>query len=269
MKQEESVKNSNPKGHPHQAAMTRSVVAGSSVVALWRTMIGKKVVMAITGAVLVGFVIVHMVGNLKIFSGPEEINAYSRFLREVGSPGLSYEQLLWLVRIVLLVCVALHITAAIPLTRMSWAGRPDGYILKRDIETTFAARMMRWGGVLLAIFIVFHILDFTLGAVGFSPGQFKDLQVYENVVAGLSVWPVAVFYIVAWARCVCTLTRGSGACCRRWAAPSFGLVFYFFLKFLTREISQNLAATNDWEKANAAAPTGRCHDSARSSSQST
>src|SRR4029453_11834877 len=74
---------------------------------------------------------------------------------------------------------------------------------------------MRWGGVLLAIFIVFHILHFTLGAVGFSPGQFKDLQVYENVVAGFSVWPVAVFYIVAMARCVCTLTTGSGACCRR------------------------------------------------------
>jgi succinate dehydrogenase/fumarate reductase cytochrome b subunit len=80
---------------------------------------------------------------------------------------------------------------------MSWAARPDRYTLKRDIETTFAARMMRWGGVLLAIFIVFHILQFTLGAVGFSPGQFKDLQVYENVVAGFSVWPVAVFYIVA------------------------------------------------------------------------
>jgi succinate dehydrogenase cytochrome b subunit len=177
--------------------MTRSVVAGSPVVALWRTMIGKKVVMAITGAVLVGFVIVHMVGNLKIFSGPEEINACSRFLREVGSPGLSYKQLPWLVRIVLLVCVALHITAAIQLTRMSWAARPDRYTLKRDIETTFAARMMRWGGVLLAILIVFHILHFTLGAVGLSPGQFKDLQVYENVVAGFSVWPVAVFYIVA------------------------------------------------------------------------
>jgi succinate dehydrogenase / fumarate reductase cytochrome b subunit len=113
---------------------------------LWRTMIGKKVVMAITGAVLVGFVIVHMVGNLKIFSGPEEINAYSWFLREVGSPGLSYEQLLWLVRIVLLVCVALHITAAIQLTRMSWAARPDGYTLKRDIEMIRCAEdALGWG----------------------------------------------------------------------------------------------------------------------------
>jgi succinate dehydrogenase / fumarate reductase, cytochrome b subunit len=75
--------------------------------------IGKKVVMAVTGVVLVGFVIAHMLGNLKIFSGPNEINAYSRFLREVGSPELNYGQLLWLVRIVLLVCVILHITGAL------------------------------------------------------------------------------------------------------------------------------------------------------------
>jgi succinate dehydrogenase / fumarate reductase cytochrome b subunit len=197
MKEVESVKNLTPAVRPHGAAMTRSVVADNFVVALWRTVIGKKVVMAVTGVVLVAFVIVHMLGNLKIFSGPDEINAYSRFLREVGSPGLSYEQLLWVVRIVLLVCVTLHITAAIQLTRMSWAARPVGYTRKRDVETTFAARMMRWGGVLLAIFIVFHIMHFTLGAVGFSPGQFKDLHVYQNVVAGFSVWPVAVFYIVA------------------------------------------------------------------------
>ena len=95
--------------------------------ALWHTMIGKKVVMAITGVVLIRFVIAHMIGNLKIFSGPNEINAYSRFLREVGSPALAYGQLLWVVRIVLLACVALHITAALQLSRMSWAARPVGY----------------------------------------------------------------------------------------------------------------------------------------------
>ena len=194
---QEGVKNSSPVVSRHVATRTRSVVADNFVIALWHTVIGKKVVMAVTGVILVAFVIVNMIGNLKIFSGTEEINAYSRFLREIGSPGVSYRQLLWLVRIVLLVCVALHITAAIQLTRMSWATRPVGYTLKRDTDTTFAARMMRWGGVLLAIFIVFHILHFTLGAVGFSPGHFKDLHVYENVVAEFSVWPVAVFYIVA------------------------------------------------------------------------
>jgi succinate dehydrogenase / fumarate reductase cytochrome b subunit len=86
MKQVDSVKSLTPAVHPREAAMTRSVVAGNSVVALWRTMIGKKVVMAITGVVLVGFVIVDMVGNLKIFSGPDEINAYSRFLMKSFGP---------------------------------------------------------------------------------------------------------------------------------------------------------------------------------------
>lgn len=172
-------------------------MVGNRLLGFWRTVIGKKVVMAVTGIVLVGFVIAHMLGNLKIFSGPDEIDAYSRFLREVGSPALSYGQLLWFVRIVLLVCVTLHITAAIQLTRMSRAARPIRYTAKRDIETTFAARMMRWGGVLLAAFIVFHLLHLTGGVVGFGPGQFMHLAVYQNVVAAFAVWPVAAFYIVS------------------------------------------------------------------------
>ena len=132
--------------------ITQSVVARNRGMALWRTMIGMKVIMAVTGAVLIGFVIAHMIGNLKIFTGPNEIIAYSRFLREVGSPALGYGELLWVVRIVLLVCVTVHITAAIQLTCMSRAARPVGYTAKRDVETTFASRMMRWGGVLPAAF---------------------------------------------------------------------------------------------------------------------
>ena len=183
--------------HPVGAATARNVAAPNRVMAFWRTMIGKKIVMAVTGVVLIGFVIGHMLGNLKIFSGPEEINAYSRFLREVGTPELAYGQLLWLVRFVLLTCVALHITAAVQLTRMSWAARPIGYSVKRDIETTFAARVMRWGGVLLVAFIIFHLLHLTGGVVGFRAGQFRHLAVYQNVVAAFAVWPVALFYIVA------------------------------------------------------------------------
>jgi len=91
-----------------------------------RTVIGKKIVMAVTGLVLIGFVIGYMLGNLKMFSGPNEINAYSRFLREVGSPALAYETLFWLVRIVLLICVIFHITAAVQLTRMNWRHDPSG-----------------------------------------------------------------------------------------------------------------------------------------------
>ena len=204
----QNAKHLNPVVHLGGDAMTRSVVASNRLMALWRTVIGKKVVMAVTGLVLIGFVIGHMLGNLKIFAGPNEINAYSQFLREVGSPALSYGQLLWLVRIVLLICVTLHITAAIQLTRMSWAARPIGYTVKRDIETTFAARVMRWAGVLLVAFVIFHLLHLTGGVVGFGAGQFKDLAVYQNVVAAFAVWPVALFYIVAMGALCLHLSHG-------------------------------------------------------------
>ena len=182
---------------PIDHVRTGSVLATHRALAFWRTMIGKKVVMAVTGVLLILFVIAHMVGNLKIFSGPEEINAYSRFLREVGAPELTYGQLLWAVRIILLVCVAIHITAAFQLSRMSLDARPVGYRVKRNIETTFAACMMRWGGALLAVFIVFHLLHLTGGVVGFQPGQFEHFAVYQNVVAAFAVWPVALFYVAA------------------------------------------------------------------------
>jgi succinate dehydrogenase / fumarate reductase cytochrome b subunit len=184
--------------HPGGGGLaTQRVNVSHRTLAFWHTMIGKKVVMAVTGGVLVSFVIAHMVGNLKIFSGPAEINAYSRFLRAVGTPELAYGQLLWVVRIVLILCVALHITAALQLSRMSWAARPVEYKTKRNLETTFAARMMRWGGVLLVVFIIFHLLHLTAGAVGFHEGQFRHLAVYQNVMAAFAVWPVALFYIVA------------------------------------------------------------------------
>ena len=171
--------------------------APNRLVVLWNSVIGKKVVMSVTGAVLILFVIAHMVGNLKIFSGPEEINAYSRFLREVGWPELGYGQLLWIVRGVLFISVLLHITAAVQLTRMNWQARPVGYDSRKNVETTWGAVTMRWGGLLLAIFIVFHLFHFTGGMVGFQPGQFEHLMVYQNVVAGFSVWPISLFYIIA------------------------------------------------------------------------
>src|SRR5246500_2546424 len=132
----------NPVVRPGGNVTTQNIVVSHRTLAFWHTMIGKKVVMAVTGVVLIGFVIAHMLGNLKIYSGPDEINAYSRFLREVGMPELAYGQLLWVVRAVLFICVALHITAAFQLSRMSWAARPVEYDVKRNVETTFAARMM-------------------------------------------------------------------------------------------------------------------------------
>ncbi len=176
---------------------TSRVSSANPLVMLWNSVIGKKIVMAVTGAVLVLFVIAHMLGNLKVYGGQQTMNAYARFLREMGWPILGHEEGLWAVRIILLVCVVLHVTAATQLTRLSWQARPQEYHEWKGLASTFASRTMRWGGVLLLVFIVFHILHMTFGVVGFSPGQFKHLAVYQNVVAGFSVWPVSLFYIVA------------------------------------------------------------------------
>src|SRR3989449_6151758 len=128
-------------------AKPRNVWPSNPLAALWGTMVGKKVVMAVTGIVLVGFVIAHMLGNLKIFLGAQAIDTYAAFLRTMGEPLFPYSVLLWVVRIVLLTCVALHITAAVQLTRMSRVARPHPYETKASIATTYAARAMRWSQI--------------------------------------------------------------------------------------------------------------------------
>jgi succinate dehydrogenase / fumarate reductase cytochrome b subunit len=183
-------------------------VTSNPVIAPWDSIIGKKIVMALTGAILVGFVLAHMAGNLKMFEGAEAINAYSRFLRTVGTPEFSYGQVLWLVRIVLLVSAILHITAAYQLTRINQRARPVGYETRKNIETSLGALTMRWGGVLLLVFVVFHLLHMTLGVVGFAPGQFEHLAVYQNAVAAFSVLPISLFYIVAMAALCLHLQHG-------------------------------------------------------------
>jgi succinate dehydrogenase / fumarate reductase cytochrome b subunit len=151
--------------------------------------IGRKAVMAVTGLVLFGFVLAHLTGNLTLYLGPEAINGYGEFLRT-----LLHGSALWIVRAVLLASVVLHAWSATSLTLDSWAARPHGYRRWKAKDSTYASRTMRWGGLILAAFIVFHILHFTLGSVhpDFRPGD-----VYHNVVAGFQVWPVSVFYVVA------------------------------------------------------------------------
>jgi len=186
----------------------RDVWPSNPLAVLWGTMIGKKVVMAVTGIVIVGFVIAHMLGNLKIFLGAQAIDTYAVFLRTVGEPLLPYSALLWVVRLVLLTCIALHITAAVQLTRMSRAARPHGYEAKPPMATIYASRAMRVSPVILILFIGYHLLHLTGGVVGFQPGQFRDLSVYHNVVAAFSVWYVSLFYVVAMAALYLHLDHG-------------------------------------------------------------
>src|SRR4029079_8122124 len=152
-------------------------------------MVGKKVVMGVTGLIGVGFVIVHALGNLLVFRGPTAINSYSRFLKSSG-------ELLWALRSVLIVAVILHVIAAVQLTRQSRAARPVGYAKHEAQAATIASRTMRWGGALLLIFIILHILHFTTGTIR-PAGYFSSEDVYANVVSSFRIWWVAFFYIVS------------------------------------------------------------------------
>jgi succinate dehydrogenase / fumarate reductase, cytochrome b subunit len=161
---------------------------------VYRSAVGKKAVMAVTGILLFGFVLVHMVGNLKLYEGPQVLNSYAGFLRTVGSPAIPTSGLLWLARAILLVAVVLHMWAAWQVTMMSRAARPQGYGRRDFVEASYASRTMRWGGVIILLFVVYHLLDLTFGTVNPS---FRHGDVYHNVVASFSVWWVAAFYVVA------------------------------------------------------------------------
>ena len=155
----------------------------------YASMVGKKVVMGVTGLIGVGFVILHSLGNLLVFRGAPAINAYSHFLKSTG-------ELLWALRLVLIVSVILHVTAAVQLTRQSRAARPIGYARNEHQAATISSRTMRWGGALLLLFIILHILHFTTGTIR-PAGVFSSSDVYANVVSSFRIWWVALFYVVA------------------------------------------------------------------------
>ncbi len=168
--------------------------------------IARKAVMAVTGVVLVLFVLGHLAGNLTLYIGPEAINAYGAFLRR-----FVHGWALWAVRAVLLTCAVLHVWSATSLTLDSWAARPRGYRRWEPRDSTYASRTMRWGGVILFAFIVFHILHLTLGR--FHPA-FRPEDVYHNVVAGFQVWPVSLFYVIAMALLALHLDHGVWSMCQ-------------------------------------------------------
>jgi succinate dehydrogenase / fumarate reductase cytochrome b subunit len=159
----------------------------TTALTFYRTSLGKKAVMAITGVVLFGYVAIHMLGNLQVFMGAEQINAYAATLK--GNLAL-----LWVARLVLLTAGIWHIVAAVQLTRQSQRSRPEGYYYKDVIQANYASRTMRWTGPILAVFVIYHLLHFTTGTV--HP-RFDAHDVYSNVVTGFRVVPVALFYIVA------------------------------------------------------------------------
>jgi succinate dehydrogenase / fumarate reductase cytochrome b subunit len=161
---------------------------------IWSTTVGKKAVMGVTGLLMLLYVVVHMLANLKIFLGRDGIDSYAVWLRTFLDGALGYAGFVWIVRVGLVLCVVLHMTAAIQLARRAHRARPAGYQHRSRVQGSYAARTMRWGGVILALFVVYHILDLTAGVL--NPNG-VHLAVYDNVIADFQHWYVALFYALA------------------------------------------------------------------------
>mgnify|MGYP002724180592 CR=1 FL=1 len=167
-----------------------------------------KLIMAVTGVIFGLFVIVHMLGNLKVFAGAGDFNAYAAFLRSVGAPAVPEEGLLWIFRIVLLVAVVLHVYGAFALHGRARQSR--GKFRRQGMVSswnTFTARTMIITGIVLLAFIIFHILDLTIGAA-VAPADFVHGEAYANLVASFSRPAVAIWYIIAQLALLLHLSHG-------------------------------------------------------------
>lgn len=165
-----------------------------SLLDLYRSHLAKKVVMALTGLMLFGFVLMHMIGNLKIYGGAEKLNTYAEGLRTLGAPVLGHGEALWIARSVLLIAVLLHIWSAWQLTLINRRARPQGYAAMTYQKSTYASRTMRWGGLILLFFVIYHLLHLT---TGHAHPEFVAGDVYRNVVVGFSNPLTSAFYMVA------------------------------------------------------------------------
>lgn len=154
---------------------------------LFSTTIGKKAIMAVTGLILFGFVLIHLLGNLQLFSGPGRMNAYAALLKSSAA-------VLWSLRLILLTALTLHVVIAVQLTLISWRGRPVPYYRSDRMEAGWASRTMRWTGPFILLYVVYHLLHLTLGSL--HP-RFDLHDVYANTVIGLSSELVAITYALA------------------------------------------------------------------------
>jgi succinate dehydrogenase / fumarate reductase, cytochrome b subunit len=190
----------------------------------------QKIVMAVTGLVLFGFVLGHMAGNLKLFlpiyadgphAGQYPIDVYAHWLREIGTPALPHGAALWIARGVLILAVLLHIASALAVTRRSRAARPEGYRMKKTLQADYASRTMRWGGFILLFYVFYHLAHLTFGGAhhDFVPGA-----VHHNLVSGFSVWWVSAIYMVANLALGFHLYHGLWSFFQTlgWAHPNFG-----------------------------------------------
>jgi succinate dehydrogenase / fumarate reductase cytochrome b subunit len=186
---------------------------------IFRTTIGKKVLMATSGLVLVLFVIAHMLGNLKVWLSPREIDAYSEFLRRMGEPIAPHSWVLWIVRTIVFVAFIVHIYLAIELSLRNRRARQERYAHPDHVQANPASVTMRWGGLALALFVVFHLANFTWGLI--HPGFiYIRGAVYHNVVGNFSVWWIVVIYVLAMGALCLHMYHGTWSMFQTWGVNS-------------------------------------------------
>src|SRR3954453_22928652 len=193
--------------------------------------VAKKAIMAVSGIIMVLFLIAHMIGNLHVFQGAASFNHYSAWLRTFGEPALPPRTLLTAIEVVLVVSVVAHMWAAISLWRQARLARPERYAVKKSIAQSYASRTMRWGGVIIFLFIVYHILDLTFGAA--NPAG-TDSTPYDRLVASFQTPIATTVYVIAlillgmplrhgiWSA---TQTLGQSNRRRERTVPAFAVVF--------------------------------------------
>jgi succinate dehydrogenase / fumarate reductase cytochrome b subunit len=204
------------------------------VVEFYRSDIGRKWAMAVSGVVLLGFVLFHMIGNLHLYEGPVEVNEYGEALRDLGGDLAPRTFVLWVVRVVLIAAFAVHIHAAVSLALKNRRARPVKYDSPREyLVANYASRTMIWSGFIVLAFLAFHLADLTWGTT--NP-DFVRGDIYRNVVASFERWPVAILYIVA--------------------NLALGLHIYHGAWSLFQSLGVNNPRFNDWRRWFAAAFAG-------------
>ena len=204
------------------------------IVEFYRSDVGRKWAMAVSGVVLLGFVLFHMIGNLHLYEGPTEVNEYGEALRGLGGNLAPHTFVLWVVRVVLIAAFALHIHAAVSLALKNRRARPVKYDSPREyLVANYASRTMIWSGFIVLAFLAFHLADLTWGTT--NP-DFVRGEIYQNVVASFERWPVAILYIVA--------------------NLALGLHIYHGAWSLFQSLGVNNPRFNDWRRWFAAAFAG-------------
>lgn len=165
-------------------------------VALSRSSIGKKALMALTGLIWIGYLVMHMYGNLKVFTGAEHFNEYAEGLRDIGAPIFGHLHLLTVARIGLVASLAIHIWAAVSLFQTARSARPSSYASRRVVQANYPALTMRYGGAAILLFIIFHLAHLTWGISPVHPDYIRG-DAYHNLIVGFNSLPVVLLYMVA------------------------------------------------------------------------